>query len=177
MEKERWDLFDRQRRPLGRTFPRGPSLPQGTYHLVVEVWTVDGHGHVLLTRRSPQKESWPGYWECTAGSALAGEESLTAILRELREETGIIARPEELTLMGTQWGAQAAFDTYLLVRDIPRSHLVLQREETCEARWVTLAEFGALLEAREIAEPMARRLQAYRQQLEAAARGRKPRQG
>lgn len=62
-EKELWELCDRNRTPLGRVAVRGKTLPPDTYHLVVEVWTVDGRGHILLTLRSPQKETYPGLWE------------------------------------------------------------------------------------------------------------------
>ena len=80
---ELWDLLDKDRIPLGKTHPRGREypMPEGTYHLVVYVMTVDTDGRILLTRRSEKKRSYPGYWELTGGSAVAGEDSLTAVRR------------------------------------------------------------------------------------------------
>ena len=76
--------------------PAGPAPGPGEYHMAVIVVIVNSRGEVLLTRRAKEKDLCPGWWENTGGSVLAGETSLEAILRELREETGIRARPEEL---------------------------------------------------------------------------------
>ena len=94
---ELWDLYDENRLPLGRTHPRGEPVPKGAYHLAVIVVILNARGEVLLTRRAREKDACPGWWENTGGSALAGETSREAITRELREETGIAARPEAFT--------------------------------------------------------------------------------
>ena len=96
---ELWDLYDENRVPLGRTHPRGEPVPEGTYHLAVIVVILNPKGEVLLTRRAKEKAVCPGWWENTGGAALAGETSLQAILRELREETGLAPDPQELTLL------------------------------------------------------------------------------
>ena len=88
---ELWDLFDAGRRPLVRTHPRGTPCAAGEYHIVVSVWTLDSRDNFLLTLRDPAKESYPNTWENTGGSALAGETSRAAAVRELAEETGILA--------------------------------------------------------------------------------------
>ena len=64
---EIWDLYDRDRNPLGVTHVRGHYLPKGTYHIAVGIWTVNSKNEVLLTLRSPQKRDWPNVWENTAG--------------------------------------------------------------------------------------------------------------
>ena len=91
MSMELWDLLDKDRRPLGQTHPRGRQypMPHGTYHTVVTVYTVDDRGRLLLTRRAACKGMYPGWWEVTGGSGIAGEDSLTSARRELREETGL----------------------------------------------------------------------------------------
>ncbi|AUD14346.1 hypothetical protein CW734_12755 [Planococcus sp. MB-3u-03] len=48
-----------------------------------------------MTQRDPAKPL-PMLWETTGGSVITGESSLTGALRELEEETGLLARPEEL---------------------------------------------------------------------------------
>ena len=86
---ELWDLYDEHRAPLGRTHQRGLPLAPGEYHLAVIVVIVNSRGEVLLTRRSPEKAVCPGWWENTGGAVQAGESSLQAAVRELREETGV----------------------------------------------------------------------------------------
>lgn len=114
---ELWDLYDKDRRPLGRTHQRGLPVPPGAYHLAVIVVILNPKGEVLLTRRAPEKDACPGWWENTGGSVLAGETSLEAITRELREETGLAARPEDIRF---------------------------QAGETDAARWVPLADWEAV---------------------------------
>ena len=67
-------------------------MGEGEFHLVVYAWIRGGDGRYLLTKRSPNK-GYPNMWECTGGSALAGDDSLTAALREVREETGLRLDP------------------------------------------------------------------------------------
>ncbi|HIU32539.1 MAG TPA: NUDIX domain-containing protein [Candidatus Caccousia avistercoris] len=142
---ELWDLYDGRRRPLGKTHRRGLPLAPGEYHLVVEIWTVNRQGQILLTLRDPQKDAYPGLWEVTGGSALAGETSRRAACRELREETGLKAEEGELTLLYTSREPAVFRDIYLLRRDAPLESLTLQKGETADARWAAPEEFARLL--------------------------------
>lgn len=141
---EVWDLFDAERKPLGRTHPRGRALAAGEYHLVAEVWTLDSSGRILLTKRHPDK-SFPGMWECTGGAVLAGEDPEYAAMRELREETGLVADVGELELVRRYAGDDTHYDVWLFRSDAPQESLVLQAGEVTEAKWVGLAEFEKML--------------------------------
>ena len=94
------DIYDRDRNLTGRVHRRGTRWHKDEYGLVVCVWVYDGKGKVLLTRRAPEKTA-AGTWENSGGAVKAGEDSLTAIVRELREETGIVAAPKEFELLDT----------------------------------------------------------------------------
>jgi 8-oxo-dGTP pyrophosphatase MutT (NUDIX family) len=163
---ELWDLYDRERRPLGRTHVRGVPCQPGEYHIVVTVWTVDSSGNILLTLRDPAKESYPNTWENTGGSALAGETSRGAAVRELLEETGITAVEEELVLLGTQTTRDAHVDHYLLQRDISLNDLRLQPGETVDARWVTPAELNARIADLSLAKPIGEQFEGIRETFE-----------
>jgi len=43
----------------------------------------------LLLRRSAEKQPYPGIWQFVTGHVEKGERSLDAVLRELKEETGL----------------------------------------------------------------------------------------
>ena len=139
---ELWDIYDADRQKTGRLHQRGLPLAPGEYHLIIDVCTV-ARGRLLLTRRHPDKH-WGGMWECTGGAVQAGEDTLTAARRELREETGIPARPEELTRLGTVRGHNYFCVSYLVRRDSAVGELRLQAEEVVESRWVTLREFDEM---------------------------------
>ena len=98
METEWNDIYDADRNLTGRVHMRGTPWKPGEFGLVVCVWVYDGRGRMLLTRRAPEK-SFAGTWENSGGAAKAGETSRQAISRELFEETGIRAEPEEFELL------------------------------------------------------------------------------
>ncbi|MFR3238966.1 MAG: NUDIX hydrolase [Acutalibacter sp.] len=141
---ELWDLYDKGRAPLHRTHPRGAPLPEGAYHVAVEVAVFNPQGEVLLTRRAPEKEKHPGCWEITGGAVLAGEDSLTAACRELWEETGIRVQPQELTLLGTECVPRVFLDIYAVKKPVPLSQLVFQPGETDAAQWMDFSQWRGL---------------------------------
>ena len=157
---ELWDLYDKERKPLGKTHIRGVPLDRGEYHLVFFVWTVNSLGQVLMTKRSAEKQSYAGLWEHTGGSVQAGETSLEAILRELLEETGIYATAEELHLAESYRRSNDICDIYFLKKDVPLEEIRLQPGETCDAKWVTRAQLEEMIARGEVARPDAQR---YRQ--------------
>ncbi len=143
------DIYDAERRLTGRRHRRGDRWRKGEYGLVVCVWVYDGRGNVLLTRRAPEK-SFAGTWENSGGAAKAGENSRQAISRELREETGIQASPEEFELIGTGRDHSMFYDYYCLRRDIPLTRVVLQPGETDGAQWVSLDAVYKMVEEKQI---------------------------
>ena len=143
------DIYDKDRRLTGRRHIRGTPWRKGEYGMVVCVWVYDGKGNLLMTRRAPEK-SFAGTWENSGGAARAGETSLQAIIRELREETGIAASAEELELFCTDRDKTAFYDFYCLKREIPLEDIVLQPGETDAVKWVTFGEVHKMIERGEV---------------------------
>lgn len=128
---ELWDVYDENRHLTGRLQRRGDALESGDYHLVVYIWIQQSDGRFLLTKRSPNK-GFPNTWETTGGSALAGDDSLTAALREVKEETGLTLRPECGRCILTHKGENYFGDYWLFRQDIDLNDVVLQEGETCD---------------------------------------------
>ena len=137
------DIYDKERRLTGRTHRRGTPWGKGEYGLVVCVWVHDGQGKLLLTRRAPEK-SFAGTWENSGGAALAGETSLQAITRELREETGIVADPEEFQLLTSDRDRIAHYDFYCLRRSSD-TKVTLLPGETDDYRWVAFNDVHQMI--------------------------------
>lgn len=153
MEKN--DIYTKDRRLTGQIHLRGTPWRRGEYGLVVCVWVYDDAGRVLLTRRAPEK-TFAGTWENSGGAAQAGENSLQAIVRELREETGICAEAEAFTLIDTGTDHNAHFDYYALFRPVDLEKVVLLQGETDDVRWVTLPQVHEMIGSGQICRVIAR---------------------
>lgn len=145
------DIYDENHQRTGKICCRGDHREAGEYILVVCVWVYDGKGHLLMTRRAAEK-SFAGTWENSGGAAQAGEESLVAIRRELWEETGIDARPEEFEFLHTTHDSNAFVDHYCLCRDIPLEQIKLLPGETDDIKWVSFATVHRMIEEGEICQ-------------------------
>ena len=154
---ELWDLLDEDGMPIGATHVRGEKMPHGAYHRVVEIFTLNSKGEMLVTKRAPEKKPYPNMWETTGGAVVAGEDSLDAARRELREETGIVVDTGEVALILTHKGQSAFVDIYLARKDVPVEQLTMQPGETVEARWVALSEFERMIGDGLIPAPVCRR--------------------
>lgn len=158
------DIYDKDKRLTGRVHRRGTPWRKGEYGLVVCVWVYDGRGNVLLTRRAPEK-SFAGTWENSGGAAQAGESSIQAIARELREETGIQAEPGEFELLCSGRDKNAFYDFYCLKRDIPLEQIVLQLGETDGAMWVSGQQIHEMIEQGMICKVIAKQFLAQEPEL------------
>lgn len=130
------DIYDENRNLTGRFHRRGTPWHPGEYGLVVCVWVYDGRGRLLLTRRAPEK-SFAGTWENSGGAAKAGETSRQAIARELFEETGIQAEPEEFELLDSVREHNTFYDFYCLKRRVALKDIVLLPGETDDVQWAS----------------------------------------
>ncbi len=158
------DVYDENRRLTGRVHRRGTPWRAGEFGLVVCVWVHDGHGRLLLTRRAKGK-SFAGTWENSGGAAKAGEDSLTAIARELYEETGIRAAKEEFEYLGSDRDRNNYFDHYCLKNNTPLSQIVLLPGETDAAKWVTFSQVHQMIQSKQICSVIAGQFLRQEQQL------------
>ena len=143
------DIYDANRQLTGKVHLRGCRWRPGEYGLTVCVWVYDGKGNILMTRRAKEK-SYAGTWENTGGAVLAGETSREAILRELQEETGIRACPEELELLGSETVGNTHFDYYCLQWNGSVEQVVLLPGETDAVKWVTFQQIHEMIRRKEI---------------------------
>lgn len=79
---------------------------------------------------------------------------MDAALRELREETGIVASPEEIVFLGTTRKAASFVDIFVVRKSVDLSEVVLQAEETVAAKWVTFSQLQAMEKKGELAFPI-----------------------
>lgn len=150
---EYWDIYDKNKQKTGRTMKRNDwCLKDDEYHLTVLGVVVRPDGRFLITQRVMTKSWAPGWWEVSGGAAMAGEESLEAVIREVKEETGLDVSGAEGGYMFSYHrenpgeGDNYFVDIYRFVMDFDESDLALQEAETLGYKLATAEEIQKLAE-------------------------------
>jgi 8-oxo-dGTP pyrophosphatase MutT (NUDIX family) len=133
---EMWDVLDKDGNITGRLHERG-MMNDGDYHLVVHVWVINKNNEFLISKRTPNKP-YPNMWECTGGSAVAGDDSITTALKEPKEELGIVLDPKNGHLFKRYKreydnGSGDIIDVWLFRQEINITDIKFQPDETCDA--------------------------------------------
>ena len=155
-EMELFDLLGEDGKPTGVVQERGVVHWEGSLHGTVHIWIArktENGTEVLLQKRSANKDSNPGCLDISsAGHMQAGAGVMESALRELQEELGIEAKPEDLEFIGThRAGYEKEFygrmfrdreqmNVFLYKRPVDINRLHLQEEEVESVRWVPMEE-------------------------------------
>ena len=148
---EFFDIVDETGQPTGGIISRDEAHQKGTLHRTAHVWLVKkkptGYD-ILLQKRSEEKDSYPGMYDTSsAGHISAGEEPLPSALRELKEELGLTASPDELKYAGTfriryekvfhgkLFRDNEVTKVYVYCEPVDIKCLTLQKSEVSEVRW------------------------------------------
>ena len=153
---EIFDIRTRDGRRTGLRKEREAVHRDGDWHGTAHIWLVrrrEGHMQVLLQKRSRSKETFPGCFDAScAGHLSAGDAFLDGALRELSEELGLKARPEELFFVGlysyeveADFGGKHVRDrevaaVYLYQKEVDIQTLKLQEEEVESVSWIDFEE-------------------------------------
>lgn len=155
------ELFDIVREDGSKTGvikERGVAHRDGSLHLTAHIWLIrknpENGYDILLQKRSQRKESFPGCFDVSsAGHVSSGDTQDEAARRELWEELGIEALPEELEPIGmlrrsvkTSFAGKAFWDEELgkiFVYEATGKDLrfQLQESEVDEVMWISFEEF------------------------------------
>ncbi len=148
---ELWDLYNENRELTGLSHVRGEEIPQGYYHIVVNIWIRNSKGEYLISQRSADRPVFPLMWECVGGSVIKGEDSLTGALRETQEEVGLILSPEDGKLICSVVGRSVngvkytdILDVWLFEYDGPVSLEQATTKEVKQVVWMSKAQIKEL---------------------------------
>ena len=138
---EKWDLYTIDRVITNRVITRGDDIPKDLYHLVVHVCIFNTKNQMLIQQRQTFKEGWPNMWDVTVGgSAMIGENSRQAAMREVAEEIGLKIDLENTPPVITKYFSEGFDDIYILEKEIDISKLTLQYEEVQAVKWAGIEE-------------------------------------
>ena len=159
---EIFDIVNEFGEPTGETVERTEAHDRGILHRTAHIWILreeEGELQVLLQKRSLEKDSFPGGLDTSsAGHIQAGDGVLESAQRELEEELGICAAPEDLIPIGTfrvdlelefhgkPFRDQEIAFVFAYEKSVDASSLRLQEEEVMAVEWHGYEEARAALE-------------------------------
>ena len=147
---EQWDIVDEHGNKTGKTMIKGTPMKKGEYHLSVSVWIQNDDGKYLISQRAPTKPA-SNMWETTGGAAISGEDSLSAALRETKEELGITLYPQNgrvlksYTYPHSSGDGAAYIEVWIFQQNIDIDTVVLQKEETCDVKWASKEQIKQMM--------------------------------
>jgi len=153
---EYFDVLNENGNKTGEVKLRGEVHRDGDWHKAVRIWVINDDGELIMQKRSSKRESNPNMWiETTSGHIDAGDTSINAAVRELKEEIGLDVQEEELEYLFTvkessihngNFIDNEFVDIYLLNKDVDISILVLQEEEVSGIRKIQYKELEKMVD-------------------------------
>ena len=147
---EYWDIYDEKKQKTGRTMKRNDwNMQPDEYHLTVLGVLKRPDGRYLITQRKLDKEWAAGWWEVPGGGVRAGEDSLDAVIREIKEETGVDVTEAEggyafsYKRVNPEEKNNYFVDIYKFILDFVDNDVKVQPEEVEGFKIATLEEIRA----------------------------------
>lgn len=133
-------LLDDAGTPIGEARKSSVHSQDTPLHLAFSCYLMNQAGELLLTRRSPEKKTWPGVWTNSfCGHPAPGEDPEEAVMRRARFELGTDITRVELVLPEFRYRAvdpSGVVENELCPVYVARIHGELNPNPTEVADWV-----------------------------------------
>ena len=139
------DVLDSNGNKLGIVKDKKDIYKDGDFHKSVHIWIINDNNEILVQKRNPKKETFPGLWAISvAGHVRSGEESYEAAIREVKEEIGKKISKEDLKYLFTvkrvqninNYTLRVIDDVYLVKLNIDIDNTKLQFKELTDIKYV-----------------------------------------
>lgn len=156
---EYMDIYDEKKQKTGRIADRKTPLKKGEFMMyVLAILERPSDGKMLITRRSLDKKWAAGAWEIPGGASMAGETSFEAVVREVREETGLdvtvcpeVQRIPIYSYMNEDLkrGDNYFVDIYRFIFPFEEKDVNIQKSEAIDHRFATIEDIACFNEKSE----------------------------
>lgn len=149
MADELIDIVDKNNNLTGVQKNKSEAHKYGLLHRSAHVWVYNSKGEILIQLRAKNKLLFPNAWDITAaGHVGAGEKTIDAGIRELKEELGIEVKESDLDFLETHKEEivyndilnNEFYSIYITKLDIDPKNLTLQKEEVADVKFIELNE-------------------------------------
>ena len=155
MNKEYFDILDENGNKIGKTKLRSEVHRDGDWHKAIHIWIINDNGDILLQRRCATKDSNPNMLDIScAGHLIAGDDSLSGAIRELKEELNLDIPQKDLQFIKTLKRSSKYTETfinnefddlYILRTNKSIDEMKFQEEEISELFFVPYKKFKEMV--------------------------------
>lgn len=152
------DVLDENGNKTGVTKTKEEIYKTGEWFRSVHIWIINDDNELLLQRRSLNKTTYPNLWAVSvSGHVVAGETSMEAVIREIKEEIDIDITIDQCEYLFTI-RRQNIFDNcinrvyddnYLVRLNIDVNNAKIQQTELNEIRYFNIDNLKIMLENRD----------------------------
>lgn len=152
------DVLDENGNKTGVVKSKEEIYKTGEWFRSVHIWIINENNELLLQRRSPNKTTYPNLWAVSvSGHVSAGETSVAAVIREIKEEIDVDITPEQCEYLFTI-RRQNVFDNcinrvyddnYLVRLNIDVNSAKIQETELNEIKYFNIDNLKMMLENRD----------------------------
>ena len=139
------DVLDEEGNLTGNKEDKDIIHEKGLWHREVCALIRNRKGEYLIQKRAATKKQAPNKWGMTAGHVDAGEDFEEAMIRELKEELGILFSQEELKILERKKieifpkNSHVTYFYYLRT-NLEENQFTIQKEELDEIKWFPFKE-------------------------------------
>ena len=144
------NVYDNEGNLLDKVIPRGDKsvvLNDNEHIGVVVIFIENSKGEFLMQKTSVEKGS---EYSSTGGHIDKGETPLISIVREIKEELGIVVDSNELEYLGYLLYDRPIRFMYYLKKDIDIKDIVVQEEEVEFVKYMSVSEIKEIISKEKI---------------------------
>jgi isopentenyl-diphosphate delta-isomerase type 1 len=149
---EMLDILDEQGEKTGKVRSYEDAHQFGLVHRAVHVWIINSRNEILIQKRQKNRRAYPSHWDISsAGHVSAGETSLPAARREVKEELGLdfsdadfqflCTLEEHITLNEGTYVNNEFDDVFVVHVHTPTADIKIDPDEVDQIRWITIPDF------------------------------------
>lgn len=154
---EKVDLLDENGKIIG-VQDKKVAHRTGAWHRSVHLYLVNDKGEILLQLRTADKDIYPSVWDISVGGHVgAGEDTTITACREMGEELGILAKPEDFRYLSTvkevlktgSYTSSEFVDVFLIRKNVTEKDITMQESEVADFKFVPLKTFFDMVDRKD----------------------------
>ena len=162
----KWDLYDKDFKFVGKTIEesRNDEIPDGLYHMTVNVWIINSQKQVLLLKKVLNFNlRYPGLWTSINGNVKSGETSIECVKNVVKQKIGITVDEKSIVELGkdVRDPHHYIFNTFVVYMDIDLEEIEINEKIISKVKWVDIKELENMISNGEMELPLLPRIDNY----------------